>query len=52
MDTIDLELPLRLCDYFDIIKGTSTGGSVCIDYFTRFKADEKCRLIAVMLGQL
>ena len=35
-----------------MIGGTRTGGSVCIDYFARFKADKKRRLIAIMLGRL
>jgi predicted acylesterase/phospholipase RssA len=52
MDTIDPESPPKPCDYFDMIGGTSTGGSVCIDYFAGFKADKKRRLIAIMLGRL
>jgi patatin-like phospholipase/acyl hydrolase len=30
MDTIDPESPPKPCDYFDMIGGTSTGGSVLI----------------------
>jgi predicted acylesterase/phospholipase RssA len=52
MDTIDPESPPKPCDYFDMIGGTSTGGSVRIDYVAGFKADKKRRLIAIMLGRL
>ena len=30
METIDPESPPKPCDYFDIIGGTSTGGSVLV----------------------
>ena len=30
MDTVDPESPLKPCDYFDMIGGTSTNGSVLV----------------------
>jgi patatin-like phospholipase/acyl hydrolase len=26
IEAVDLDAPLKLCDYFDMISGTSTGG--------------------------
>ena len=41
METVDLESPPKPCDYFDMIGGTSTGGSVpSIVGFARFKTDK------------
>ena len=51
MDTIHPESPPKSCDYFNMIEGTSTGRSVMIT-FAGFNADEKRRLIAIMLGRL
>ena len=41
METADSESPLKPCDYFDIIGGTSTGGSVNgIVNVAEFRADK------------
>lgn len=41
MDTIDPESPPKPCDYFDLIGGTSTGGSVSLSLLASYKAEKE-----------